>query len=189
MHHEFVPMGPLAVTRISLEEQDLLVCQRALLGKRVTFLYTIVAICCASATGIYAIAGYAGAGNASQTKMVLVALLCLLLASAFYFGVPKWLAKFRFRQYMTTNITPRSIAFYPDRFEILIDGAIAGVYPYALVRRVIRSEDLVILVLSNLLYLPIRSGSLQDERWLRIEKQIAEAMELHRSKTKEGADK
>lgn len=49
--------------------------------------------------------------------------------------------------------------------------------------------ELFILVLSNLLYLPIRSGSLQEECWLRIEKQIAEAMELHRSKTKEGADK
>lgn len=37
MNHELVPMTePLAVTRLSLERQDFLECQRALFGKEAT---------------------------------------------------------------------------------------------------------------------------------------------------------
>lgn len=190
MNHELVPMTePLAVTRLSLERQDFLECQRALFGKEATLLYTIVAVCCTCVTCVYAIAGYAGVGNANQTKMLLVVLLCLLLASVFYFGIPKWLAEFRYRQYMTTNTTPKSNVFYPDRFEVLIDGAIAGVYPYTLMRRVIKSENLFIMVISNMLYLPIRYSNISEESWRLIEKYITKAMDSPLRKPKEHMSK
>lgn len=190
MKNELTPIAkPIAVTVLSLGEQDFLECQRALLGKRITFLYTVVSVCCASVIGICLVAEQIGIGSPEQTKFVFVVLACLLLASVFYFGVPKWLGTLRYRQYMTSNTKPKSVAFYSERFELLVDDTVTDIYRYTMVQRIIKSENLFIMVISNMLYLPIRYCSISEESWSIIEKYITEAMDTHPCKIKEHTDK
>lgn len=190
MNQGLVPiMEPLVITELSLCEQDFFECQKALLGKGVTFLYTVVSVCCASVIGICAVAEQIGIASPEQTKIVFVVLACLLLASVSYFGGPKWLGTLRYRQYTTSNTKPKFVAFYSNRFEILIDDTVAGVYNYALVRRVMKSENLFILVISSMLYLPIRYSNIPEESWRLIEKHITEAMDSPHRKTKERTGK
>lgn len=170
----------LAVNELPLREKDFIECQRALFGKRSAFLYTVVAVCCVSALGVYAIAGQMGIGNSLPIGMMFTLLLCLLVASVFYFTVPKWLGILRYRQYETTNNKPRSVAFYTDRFEIIVDGVKVGVYSYISVRRIIKSENLFIMVLPNMVYLPVRCVGIPDERWSEIEHQITISMNSRR---------
>lgn len=162
----------LAVNELPLREKDFIECQRALFGKRSAFLYTVVAVCCVSALGVYAIAGQMGIGDSLPIGMMLTLLLCLLVASVFYFTVPKWLGKLRYLQYETSNNKPRSVVFYTDHFEIMVDGVKVGIYSYVSVRRIIKSENLFIMVLPNMVYLPVRCVGISDELWSVIEKHI-----------------
>ena len=172
----------LAVNELPLREKDFIECQRALLGKRSAFLYTVVAVCCVSALGVYAIAGQMGIGNSLPIGMMFTLLLCLLVASVFYFTVPKWLGILRYRQYETTNNKPRSVAFYTDHFEMQVNGENTGSYLYAFVKRIIISENLYIIVLPNLVVLPIRHGAIPEEKWNIIQQCINSAMVVTKEK-------
>ena len=121
---------PLPVNELPLREKDFIECQRALFGKRSAFLYTVVAVCCMAALGVYAIAKQMGVDNSLHIGIMIVLLLCLLIASVFYFAFPKWLGKLRYRQYETSNSKLKSVAFYTDHFEIMVDGVKVGVYSY-----------------------------------------------------------
>lgn len=166
---------PLAVNDLPLREKDFVECQRELFGKKSAFLYTVVAVCCVAVLGVYAIARQMGVYNRLHTAVMLALLVCLLVASVFYFAVPKWLAKLRYRQYETANNKPRSVAFYTDHFEIMVDGVEVGIYSYVSVGRIIKSENLFIMMLPNMVYLPIRCDGIPDELWIVIEKYIATA--------------
>lgn len=170
----------LAVNELPLREKDFIECHRALFGKRSAFLYTVVVVCCVAVLGVYAIAKQMGVDNSLHIGIMLVLLLCLLIASVFYFAFPKWLGKLRYRQYETSNSKLKSVAFYTDRFEIMVDGVKVGVYSYISVRHVIKSENLFIMVLPNMVYLPVRCVGIPDERWSEIEHQITISMNARR---------
>ena len=171
---------PLAVNEMSLREKDFIECQRALFGKKSAFLYTVVVVCCMAALGVYAIAQQMGVDNSLHTGIMIVLLLCLLIASVFYFAFPKWLVKLRYRQYETSNSKLKSVAFYTDHFEIMVDGVKVGVYSYISVRHIIKSENLFIMVLPNMVYLPVRCVGIPDERWSEIYHQITISMNARR---------
>lgn len=171
---------PLAVNALPLREKDFIECQRALFGKRSAFLYTLVAVCCMAALGVNAIAKQMGVENSLHIGIMIVLLLCLLIASVFYFAFPKWLGKLRYRQYETSNSKLKSVAFYTDHLEIMVDSVKVGIYSYFSVRRIIKSENLFIMVLPNMVYLPVRCVGIPDERWYEIEYQITVAMTARR---------
>lgn len=170
----------LAVNELPLREKDFIECQRALFGKRSAFLYTVVAVCCVATLGVYGIAGQMGIDHHVHHGTIFVVLLCLLVATVFYFAVPIWIGKLRYRQYETSNSKLKSVAFYTDHFEIIVDGVKVGIYSYLLVRRIIKSENLFIMVLPNMVYLAVRCVGIPDERWSEIEYQITVAMNTHR---------
>lgn len=67
MKNELTPVDkPTDVTELSLGEQDSPERQSALSGKRITFLYTVVSVCCVSAIGICAAAEQTGIGRPEQ---------------------------------------------------------------------------------------------------------------------------
>lgn len=169
----------LAVNELPLREKDFIECQKALLGKKSVFFYAVIAICCVAVLGVYAIAKQMGIDSLPVGTM-LVPFICLLIASIFYFAFPKWIGKLRYRQYETSNNKPRSVAFYTDHFEIIVDGVKVGVYSYISVRRIIKSENLFIMVLPNMVYLPVRCVGIPDERWSEIEHQITISMNSRR---------
>ena len=171
---------PLAVGNLPLREKDFVECQRAVWGKQSAFLYTVVAACCVAGLGVYAIAVQMGINNSMQIGAVLLLLLCLLIASVFYFAVPKWIGKLLYSRYNASTNKPRSIAFYTDHFEIWGDGAVIRIYSYVSVRRIIKSENLFIMVLPNMVYLAVRCVGIPDERWPKIEHQITISMNARR---------
>ena len=164
---------PLAVSDLPLREKDFIECQRAVWGKQSALLYTVVAVCCIAVLGVYAIAVQMGINSSMQIGTVLLLLLCLLMASVFYFAVPKWSGKLLYLQYNASTNKPRSVAFYTDHFEIWGDGVVIRIYSYVSVRRIIKSENLFIMVLPNMVYLAVRCVGIPDERWLVIEEYIA----------------
>lgn len=166
----------LAINELPLREKDFIECQRALFGKRSAFLYTVVAVCCVATFGVYGIAGQMGMDHRVHIETIFVVLLCLLVASVFYFAVPIWLGKLRYRQYETSNSKLKSVAFYTDHFEIMVDGVKVGIYSYLSVRRIIKSENLFIMVLPNMVYLAVRCVGIPDECWYEIEHQITISM-------------
>lgn len=170
----------LAINELPLREKDFIECQRALFGKRSAFLYMVVAVCCVATFGVSGIAGQMGMDYRVHIGTIFVVLLCLLVASVFYFAVPIWLGKLRYRQYETSNSKRKSVAFYTDHFEIMIDGVTIGIYAYLSVRRIIKSENLFIMVLPNMVYLAVRCVGIPDERWSEIEYQITVAMNARR---------
>ena len=169
----------LAVNELPLREKDFIECHRALFGKRSAFLYTVVVVCCVAVLGVYAIAKQMGIDSLPVGTM-LVPFICLLIVSIFYFAFPKWIGKLRYRQYETSNSKLKSVAFYTDRFEIMVDGVKVGVYSYISVRHIIKSENLFIMVLPNMVYLPVRCVGIPDERWSEIEHQITISMNARR---------
>lgn len=166
----------LAVNELPLREKDFIECQRALFGKRSAFLYTVVVVCCVAVLGVYAIAKQMGMDNRLHIGIMLVLLLLLLVASVFYFAVPKWLGILWYRQYETTNNQQRDVAFFMDHFEMRVNGVNTGSYLYAFIRRIIISENLYIIVLSNMVVLPIRHVAIPKEKWDIIQQCINTAM-------------
>lgn len=182
MNSELVLVNELLVVNdLTLRKKDFVECQKALFGKRSAFLYTVVTVCCVAALGVYGIAKQMGIGNSLPIGMMLTLLLCLLVASIFYFIVPKWIGILRYRQYETTNNKPRSVAFYTDHFEMRINGVNTGNYLYAFIRRIIISENLYIIVLPNMVVLPIRHSTIPDEKWNIIQQYINTAMATSRN--------
>lgn len=169
----------LAVNELPLRESDFIECQKALFGKKSAFFYAVIAISCVAVLGVYAIAKQMETDTLPVGTM-LVPFICLLIASIFYFPFPKWLGKLRYRQYETSNSKLKSVAFYTDHFEIMVDGVKVGVYSYISVRRIIKSENLFIMVLPNMVYLPVRCVGIPDERWSEIEHQITISMNARR---------
>ena len=169
----------LAINELPLREKDFIECQKALFGKTSAFLYTVVVVCCVSMFGVYGIAKEMSVLDI-PTGILFIPLICLQIASFFYFALPNWLGKLRYLQYETSNSKPNSVAFYTDHFEILIDDIKVGIYSYVSVRRIIKSENLFIMVLSNMVYLPVRFVGIPDERWPVIEQHIAAAIHTHR---------
>jgi len=182
MNSELVLVNELLVVNdLTLRKKDFVECQKALFGKRSAFLYTVVTVCCVAALGVYGIAKQMGIGNSLPIGMMLTLLLCLLVASIFYFIVPKWIGILRYRQYETTNNKPRSVAFYTDHFEMRINGVNTGNYLYAFIRRIIISENLYIIVLPNMVVLPIRHSTIPEEKWNIIQQYINTAMATSRN--------
>ena len=182
MNSELVLVNELlVVNELTLRKKDFVECQKALFGKRSAFLYTVVTVCCVAALGVYGIAKQMGIGNSLPIGMMLTLLLCLLVASIFYFIVPKWIGILRYRQYETTNNKPRSVAFYTDHFEMRINGVNTGNYLYAFIRRIIISENLYIIVLPNMVVLPIRHSTIPEEKWNIIQQYINTAMATSRN--------
>lgn len=165
----------LAVNELPLRESDFIECQKALFGKKLAFFYAVIEVCCVAVLGVYAIAKQMETDTLPVGTM-LVPFICLLIASIFYFPFPKWLGKLRYRQYETSNNKPRSVAFYTDHFEVLVDDAKVGSYSYASVRRIVQSENLAIVMLPNMVCLPVRRVGISDECWQVIEQYIAIAM-------------
>lgn len=166
----------LVVNTPTLQEKDFIECQRALFGKRSAFLYTVAAVCCVAALGVYSVAKQMGIGSRLPIEMMLTLLLCLLVASVFYFAVPKWIGILRYRQYKTANNKPMSVAFYADHFEMRINGVNTGSCLYAFIRRIIISENLYIIVLSNLVVLPVKHSAIPEEKWNVLQQCINTAM-------------
>ena len=164
---------------LPLREKDFIECQKSLFGTKSEFLYIVVAICCVATLGVYGIARLMGMDYRVHIEIVFVIFLCLLVESLFYFAVPIWLGKLHYRQYQTSNSKLKSVAFYTDHFEIMAEGIKVGIYSYLSVRRIIRSENLFIMVLPKMMYLAVRYTGMPDELWYGIEHQITTSMNTH----------
>ena len=99
--------------------------------------------------------------------------ICFLLASSFYYAFPKYVGKLRYRQCKNANEKPRAVAFYTDHFETLIGDIKAGSYSYETVQRIIKTENLWIIMLPDRANLPVRIAGIPDEYREVIEQDIA----------------
>lgn len=165
----------LTVKELHLRETDYIEIQKALFGKGSVLLYTVVAVCCAAALGIYGIAKQIGIGQHISTGVMYIALLCLMGASLLYSVVPRWLGKTTYLRKTTHKSIPRSVDFYNNYLEIKDAKGNTKNYLYSLIIRTFISENLYIVVLPDMI-LPIRCTELTEEEWNHIQQCITAAI-------------
>ena len=92
--------------------------------------------------------------------------LCVLAAGLFAAGMPRWIGRLRYRQFLTISrgAAARRTVFYPQYLEIEVNGAVQGRYWYADVKKVIKTKHLVLLKFANQVYCAVRRDGFSQGR-------------------------
>lgn len=152
----------IAISDQPLREEDFIECQKALLGKSAAVAYTVVVVCCAAMICLAWLSAWLGM-ELNFVNILLLTAICFPVAAMCYFAIPEWLGKLRYRQYCTVHNKQPVVIFYRDHFEIHLNHVRISSYPYYLVRRIIKSENLLIILLPNYILFPARCSTIADD--------------------------
>lgn len=162
----------LVVCSLPMRESDFIECIKASYGKQVTIFYTIIVVALTSVLMIhYCFSNQLGIDLLAH-NVVHGMIGSLLVIAAAYCCTPNLLGKFLYRRYITNQKYQYKTVFYADRIELQSKTATMKKYSYALIKQIVRSENLIIFMLSNLFCLPVRSDGLTEAQWAMIQAQI-----------------
>ena len=162
----------LAVCSLPMRESGFIECIKASYGKQITVIYTIIVVTLASVLMIhYSFSNQLGIDLLAH-NVVQGIIGGLLIIAAAYCCTPNLLGKVLYRRYITNKKYQYKTVFYADRIELQSKTTTMKEYSYALVKQIVRSENLIIFILSNLICLPVRSDGLTEAQWAMIQAQI-----------------
>ena len=96
--------------------------------------------------------------------------VCLLVAGAFAYAMPRWVGRLRYRQYlmMAEHGPKRCTAFYTQYLEIQTNGMAQGRYWYADIQKVFHTKHLYVLKFANQVYCAVRKDGFAGDSWQQV---------------------